>query len=677
MNARSNALPVLLLACLAASVACGGKRSSAELPPTWVWDQDQALVAPGHASRNAWNGWALEGGMLGSESREPRLVLWAREVAEPVLRVDYVLQGAPAELIVNNRIRRPVAFEPASAPRTVTFEAPVRAGMNFLEFRLEEKSRLRIARVSVGRGRPPAPRHLRAGESVTFFMNAGHGTIEWSGSGRLTERIREGAAGSLAERTRDQRSGFLSRRVRQEFALSRPGILTVTAGAGSFDIVRRDVRDAEKRPAPARHRRVAGNPPVIILLADACQAAHLSVYGYPRPTSPNLERFARDAVVFERAYANAAYTRSSVRSILSGQLPEKYGAGDLSAVADGSSPTLPEYLRAKGYRTSLFTSTVIVSPKFGFGRGFDEYFQYSGLPDKTRERKIDLGRFGAWLRGRAPVFSYVHFIEPHFPIVAPPPFRNMFAPPGAGPERDRRERPMARLEFPTNPKNRFTRTEVEEIVDDYDATIAYVDAEIGRALEEVKQAGLYDDALIIVLSDHGEALGEHGSWGHGRNVFEETARIVCLVKFPASMGLKGRVRTLVQGTDIFPTVMDLFGESGSLPGRSLVDAVNEQGADDGFAVSQSIAEAGQFAARWGRWYYIISLNTGREHLYDLERDALSEAGAGTEDVKLYMKARFLDWLKRTAQDAGPSKAVDLENLTPAEIEALKTLGYIH
>ncbi len=676
MNAKSSTLVAVTFLVLATLSACGRKDSPADLPATWVWDQDQAFSAPARASRNAWNGWAVKGGFLESESRVPRLVLWVRNVAESILRVTYILDGGPAELIVNNRFHRPIALEPAPASRQASFKAPLRAGMNFLEFRLGEKSRIRVSHVSVGRSAPAASRHLRKGDSVTLFLTAGRGRIEWRGSGKLTARIQEGSAGRLETRTKAFHAGLFSRKIRQEVELARPGILTVTADSGSFDIVLYDFKGAEEPPAPVLRRLVAKDPPIIILLADGCQAKHLSVYGYARPTSPNLERFARDAVVFENAYANAVYTRSSVLSFLSGQYPEKYGAGDLSALTESSSPTVPEYLKSKGYRTSLFTSTVIVSPKFGFTKGFDEYFQYSGPADKTRERKIDLDRFGVWLQGPGPAFAYVHFIEPHLPIVAPSPFRNIFAPPQERQERDGRERPMARLEYPTSPKNKFTRAEVAEVLDDYDATIAYVDSEIGRALEQVKKAGLYEDALIIVLSDHGEAMNEHEAWGHGRNVFEETTRIPFLVKFPSSLGLKGRVRKLVQGIDLFPTVMALFGESGDLPGTSLLEAVRHGDKDDTFAVSQSISEVAQFAARWDRWYYILSLNTGREHLYDLDLDPLNEADSSTEAVKLYMRARLLDWMKRTARDTGPSKAIDLKKLTPAEIESLRTLGYL-
>jgi arylsulfatase A-like enzyme len=673
---RQKAFYIVSAALLAAFTACGPGGRRAGLPATWVWDQDQALIAPDHGSQNAWSGWRVRGDSFEAEGAAARFILWAKAGGTNKLHITYSLEGRPAEIVVNNRARKPLVIEPSLHPRTAEIEAELRAGMNFLEFRRFGKGSLRVRRITVNRPDPPAADDLIRGESVTIFLRPGRGRIDWSGSGELTAKVRESVSGQFRERTRSLRPRFLSKSVRHEFMLAGPGTLTVTAVRGHFNVARFAYEEDQPAPPAEPKRRLAKDPPIFILLADACQAKHLSVYGYPRRTSPNIEAFAKDAVVFENAYANASYTRSSVRSLLSGLLPEKREAGDLTRVSDRLL-TIPEYLKIKGYRTSIFTSTVILSPKFGLTKGVDDYHQYlAGEGGKSRTRRIDLDAFGRWIERPGPLFSYIHFIEPHLPILPPPPFLDMFS--GATGRRSvpYAERLMALMEHSTALRRPFTPAEVQEVVDDYDSTIAYVDSEIGRALGHVKKAGLYDEGLIIILADHGEAMYEHKAWGHAMNVFEETTRVPLLVKFPASMNLRGRVHRVVQLSDLFPTLTDLFGQRVALPGRSLLAAVEEPAIDDACAVSQSISEVAQFGMRWRQWYYIVSLNTGRERLFDLDRNPLVEAKDSAKETKEFFRAMFLDWLARSDDAPDTSTAIDLKTLTPAEIESLKTLGYL-
>ena len=152
-------------------------------------------------------------------------------------------------------------------------------------------------------------------------------------------------------------------------------------------------------------------------------------------------------------------------------------------------------------------------------------------------------------------------------------------------------------------------------MNDYDSTIAYVDSEIGRALGHVKKAGLYDESLIVILADHGEAMYEHKAWGHSSNVFEETTHVPLLVKFPASMNLerpgpKGRP---ADGSLSHPDgpVRTARRPSRQEPARGHREAC---GSTTRAPSSQSITEVAQFGMRWRHWYYIISLITGRERV---------------------------------------------------------------
>lgn len=595
---RSNVPLAIMVSCLAALSACGRDGRRAELPASWVWDQDQTLVAPDRGSRNVWSGWTVRADSFEAKRKVAKFILWTKAAGLRKLYVTYTLEGRPSEIVVNNRTRKPLVIEPSLHPQTAIVEAQFRTGMNFLEFRGSGEGRIKVRRITMDRPDPPAADDLVRGESVTLFLRPGRGRIEWRGSGELSARIHESVSGHFKEGTRSLRTRFLSRSIRHEFELAGPGTLIVTALKGHFNVARFAYEENKPTPPPEPKRRLVKDPPVFILLADACQAEHLSVYGYPRPTSSNIEAFARDAVVFENAYANASYTRSSVRSLLSGLLSERSAAGNLTRVSD-SLPTIPEYLKIKGYRTSIFTSAVTISPTFGFTKGVDDYHLYlAGAGDKSRTRRIDLDAFGRWPERPGPLFSYIHFIEPHLPILPPPPFLDMFSGATGRKSVPYGERLMALMEHPTALQRPFTPAEVQEVVNDYDSTIAYVDSEIGRALGHVKKAGLYNDSLIIILADHGEAMYEHKAWGHSRNVFEETTHVPLLVKFPASMNLKGRVPKVVQLTDIFPTLTDLFGQRITMPGKSLFAAVDAPAIDDTCAVAQSIAETAQFGMRW-------------------------------------------------------------------------------
>jgi arylsulfatase A-like enzyme len=648
---------------------------AADVPPTWVWDQDQTLIASGAGfRRNSWNGWAIDGDAFLARETVSRMIFWSRAGRKAKLHVTYSLNGRPVNLIINKR--HPLTLEPTLSPKPVEFDIVLNRGRNLLEFLIQARDWLRINRVSLDRADEPPRPHLLPGESVTLFLNAGRGRIEWRGSGGLTLEKRFSDAGRLKPDEASYKTNFLSRKIRHKIELTTPGILTVTADSGHFDLSRFVYEEKPKPPAPEPRRLLRGDPPIFILLADACQARHLSVYGYPRRTSPRIEEFTRDAVLFENAYANASFTRSSVRSLLTGLVPEKYGIDNLSRVAESRLPTVPEFLKIKGYRTSIFTSAVTISPTFGFTKGIDDYFQYLDVLEKTWDRKIDLDRFAGWLKNPGPLFSYVHFIEPHLPIVAPPPFLDMFAGPSSPKGVPREKRLISLLKSAAGRKRAYTPAEIQSIINDYDSTIAYVDSEIGKALDRIRKAGLYEESLIIVLADHGEAMSEHGAWGHSTNVFEETTHVPLIVKFPADMGLKGRVPKLVQITDIFPTLLELFGQAIALPGTSLLDAVRNPDFDDAMAVSQSISEIALFGMRWRRWYYITGLRFNRNRLYDMEVDPLKEAGPGFEDVRRYFEARFLSWLKTSDEGSGAAAAIDLKKMSPTEIENLKSLGYL-
>jgi arylsulfatase A-like enzyme len=295
-------------------------------------------------------------------------------------------------------------------------------------------------------------------------------------------------------------------------------------------------------------------PLVIIYLVDTLRADHTGVHGYARDTTPELDAFARDAVVFEQAIMHSSWTKPSVASILTSLLPGQHRAVQLRDALDESNVTLAQRLDERGWATgAAIANSVIYAAESTFDRGFDYFAGLHGEDDR-RSKLVDadvvVDAALGWTRSRQglPTFLYVHTMDPHVPYGPPPPFDRMFEPhPTEGhPARD------PRTDF-LEPLDR------ERMIAQYDGEIAYGDREFGRFVAALKEAGFYDDALILFVADHGEEFLDHGRWLHGRSVFDELIRVPLVVKMPGNRHAGRRVTTQVQGVDIVPTVLQTLG----------------------------------------------------------------------------------------------------------------------
>ena len=226
--------------------------------------------------------------------------------------------------------------------------------------------------------------------------------------------------------------------------------------------------------------------------------------------------------------------------------------------------------------------------------------------------------------------------------------------------------------------HRFSPGEIKDIIDDYDSTIRFVDNEVGKLLDKMKQEGRYESSFIIFTSDHGEALYEHGYWGHGHTVYHETSRVPLIVKFPAQMKLKGRVERVTQLVDIFPTFAALFGEKRYFDGQSLLDSIGVKKEDDTFGFSTTFGLPPSIGIRWRSWFYIIHLFNNGEELFNLKKDPLKNAAGPEEnkDLLTFFRTKFLDWYIDFDNIERTSQSVDLKKLPKGEYENLKSLGYI-
>ena len=295
-------------------------------------------------------------------------------------------------------------------------------------------------------------------------------------------------------------------------------------------------------------------PLAVIYLVDTLRADHTGVYGYGRNTTPELDAFARDAVVFDRAIVHASWTKPSVASILTSRLPGQHRAVQLRDPLDPSSLTIAERLDERGFATgAAIANSVIYGAESQFDRGFDVFVGLHGEDDRRSKltgADVVVDSALGFLRSRQgmPTFLYVHTMDPHVPYAPPPPFDRMFEPfptddhPARDPRTDYKE-PLDR----------------ERMIGQYDGDVAFGDREFGRFVRELKAAGLYEDALVVFLADHGEEFLDHGLWLHGRSLFDELIRVPLVVKLPGNRGAGKRIAEQVQGVDIVPTVLEAMG----------------------------------------------------------------------------------------------------------------------
>lgn len=315
--------------------------------------------------------------------------------------------------------------------------------------------------------------------------------------------------------------------------------------------------------APAA-KPAAGRPNIIIYLVDTLRADHLGCYGSGKPLSPNIDVFAQEATLFEDAIAQAPWTLPSVTSILTGLGPLAHGVQKLHDRLSDAAVTLPELLRPAGYRTAAFSTNWHIREETGLAQGFDDFFFF---PEDAQSDEVTR-RVVRWLdanQARSPFFLYVHSIDPHAPYTPPADLRKRFAPAvrlEAGYEYD--------LKRVYEAKGRERAELIAELRPLYDAEVASNDRSFGALMDALRARGLYDDALILFVADHGEEFDDHGELGHGHNFFRETLSVPLIVKGPRQTRGE-RVSHIAQHLDLMPTLLAAAGvrPPDGLPGTDL------------------------------------------------------------------------------------------------------------
>lgn len=392
------------------------------------------------------------------------------------------------------------------------------------------------------------------------------------------------------------------------------------------------------------HRAPA--PPSLILLIsiDTLRADHLGCYGYDRPTSPNLDRFAGDGLLFERAFSHAPSTLVAHASLMSSLLPQHHGASHRFRHALPERVlTVAEVLRDAGWSTFSVNGGGQMAADFGIDQGFETWHSLK-RKDDTFSRVVDLALDYLDRPAEAPRFLFLHTYEVHSPLEPPDETLRLFntAEPGTEPQ------------------------EPAWTVDRYDAEIRSMDQAFGRLESELRRRDLWHDAVVIVTSDHGEEMGERGQWGvHAHTLHDELLRVPLLVKPPG--WTTGERRTLpVRLVDVAPTVLGLAG----IEPPELFDGVDllaPDAAPGPLVANQDTATVEPIDAwRNHRWKWI----GGR--LFDLDADP-----GETRDVADEHPDLSRDIERRIERQVSSRTAYEPRAAEPsAEVESqLRALGY--
>lgn len=295
---------------------------------------------------------------------------------------------------------------------------------------------------------------------------------------------------------------------------------------------------------------------VILVSLDTLRADHLGCYGYPRETTPNIDELAKDSAVFMNTFASSPWTLPSHVSLMTALNCINHQVYYNNQKIDPSILTLADVLREKHYFNGAVTGGAFVSGSFGFNKGFDSYHVRGDInvPDQADR----IGRASLdWIRRHKDrnFFLFVHTYQIHSPYCAPPPYDRSFL------VEDAEFTFFDLKQFRFYQENRFNPPMTEEfkqnIIDLYDAGILYTDEALIRALiEELKALKIYDNTMVIILSDHGEEFYEHNGWAHSHSVYNETIKVPLIIKFFDSEHAGVKIKKYARLVDVMPTILD-------------------------------------------------------------------------------------------------------------------------
>jgi arylsulfatase A-like enzyme/Flp pilus assembly protein TadD len=386
------------------------------------------------------------------------------------------------------------------------------------------------------------------------------------------------------------------------------------------------------------------NAPVILISIDTLRSDHLPIYGYAGVATPAIDRFRQDAILARAAWSHSPMTLPSHLSMLTGVAPAEHGVRNnigyrFRAAAHAYLPCL---LRDRGYATGAAVSSYVLRSESGIDACFDEYEDSidprpdAGFAEYQRPGSETARTALAWItaQGDRPFFHFFHIYEPHVPYDPPEPYRSRY--------------PSA-----------------------YDGEIAHADAIVGAFLDELRKSGVYDRALIILTSDHGEGLGDHGEDQHSILLYREAIAVPLLIKLPGNARRGEEIARNVALKDLTPTVLRALsiGLPTGMSGHSILETAPAE-------TAPIFAETMYPRIHLG-WSDLASLIRGNYHyihgpkpeLYDLARDPAERNDLAASERREV--ARFRDEIAPSLVPLQPLEAID-----PEAAKRLAALGYV-
>jgi len=404
------------------------------------------------------------------------------------------------------------------------------------------------------------------------------------------------------------------------------------------------------------------SPNVVLITIDTVRADRVGCYGYRQAHTPTLDTLASQGVLFQTAVASVPLTLPSHCSILTGTYPTLHGVRDnLGYNLGGSPPTLADLLKRNGYSTAAFVGADVLDARRGLNRGFDTYsspFQRKkgrdnplvfNLQDLQRRAEEVVADALGWMSARPPspskpFFVWIHLYDPHTPYDPPPRFRALLR-------------------------------------DPYDGEIAYADDAIGKFFAYLKQHALYDSALIVAASDHGESFGEHGEYTHGYFIYDTTLLVPLIIKPPVGSAITPRqIDSPVRTIDIAPTVLQFLGIAppSSIQGSGLLSLMSGKTTTS----STSAAYCESYYPNEFGWSPLRALRSGRFKYIDAPKPELYDLVADPEEThNLYqtkqataheLKSQFESLVARVTPKGSSQRAP----VSPTDLEMLASLGYV-
>ncbi|HXB68817.1 MAG TPA: sulfatase [Candidatus Acidoferrales bacterium] len=487
--------------------------------------------------------------------------------------------------------------------------------------------------------------------------------------------------------------------------------LTIVFGPGAVSSINAQMKTSAP-PATAGKPR----PNIILITLDTVRADHMGIYGYARQNTPNLKELLKESTLYTDFVSASTITLTSHASIFTGQYPQTHGAyKQFHDYPHGRPlpkgiPTMASLLNSAGYRSmAVAANTSYLGPDWGLLRDFEAswtpaplglvdaphaYLLRSLLGDMLQDQPaannplyssetmhadgvnrrafLLLDRFSGH---EAPFFLFLNYMDAHWPYYAPGLF-------DAYPGRDD--------QFTGNEKESNMRIRIDcegqllprgyhdHVVSQYDGAIAFLDFQIGELVQHLKKSGLFERTMIIITSDHGEALGDRGSVSHNVSVHQDQIHVPLIIKYPGRGG-PSRVGDLAGHIDLLPTILEVAGlaPQPQLPGVSLlrlnstpervIFAERHYGPSDAF--NPRFPEV-QYAVYQGSSKLISSSSGGRE-LYDLANDPDETANLYATDRPLALEGALREWIRRT-----PSLSAAQHPLDQEEMKHLRSLGYL-